>query len=68
MMLHQPVRLFPEREKSLGRQCFKFTNETEIGRYVTLSISVATYRLPQSGTANALIETSDQALYKAKEN
>jgi diguanylate cyclase (GGDEF)-like protein len=45
----------------------ELANETEIGHYVTLSVGAATYQFPGVGTANALIETSDQALYRAKE-
>jgi diguanylate cyclase (GGDEF)-like protein len=45
----------------------ELANETEIGRYVTLSIGIATYQFPGAGTTRSLIETSDQALYKAKE-
>jgi diguanylate cyclase (GGDEF)-like protein len=45
----------------------EIANESTLGRYVTLSIGVATYQFPGAGTANALVETSDQALYRAKE-
>jgi diguanylate cyclase (GGDEF)-like protein len=45
----------------------EIANESALGRYVTLSIGIATYQFPGAGTANALLETSDQALYRAKE-
>jgi diguanylate cyclase (GGDEF)-like protein len=45
----------------------ELANETELGRYVTLSIGIATYQFPGAGSANTLLETSDQALYRAKE-
>jgi diguanylate cyclase (GGDEF)-like protein len=45
----------------------EIANESALGRYVTLSIGIATYQFPGAGTANTLLETSDQALYTAKE-
>lgn len=43
-------------------------NETSIGQYATISIGIATYEFPNSSTLTTLIETSDRALYKAKQN
>jgi diguanylate cyclase (GGDEF)-like protein len=45
----------------------EIANDSALGRYVTLSIGIATYQFPGAGTANTLLETSDQALYTAKE-
>ena len=45
----------------------EIANESALGCYVTLSIGIATYQFPGAGTANTLLETSDQALYTAKE-
>jgi diguanylate cyclase (GGDEF)-like protein len=45
----------------------EIANESAFGRFVTLSIGIATYQFPGAGTANTLLETSDQALYTAKE-
>jgi len=43
-------------------------NETSIGQYATISIGIATYEFPNSGSLATLFEASDQALYKAKKN
>jgi predicted signal transduction protein with EAL and GGDEF domain len=33
-----------------------------------VSIGIAVYEFPQAGTPDALVETSDRALFKAKQN
>lgn len=43
-------------------------NETSLGQYVTISIGLTTYEFPNSGTLTTLLEASDRALYKAKQN
>jgi GGDEF domain-containing protein len=54
-------------EEACGTFFELVVNEGVLGRYVTLSIGIATYQFPGTGTANTLLETSDQALYMAKE-
>jgi diguanylate cyclase (GGDEF)-like protein len=41
-------------------------NETPIGRFVTISIGVATYEFPHEGNSGGLIKAADEALYQAK--
>lgn len=41
-------------------------NETPIGQFVTISIGVATYEFPHEGTSADLIQSADEALYRAK--
>jgi diguanylate cyclase (GGDEF)-like protein len=41
-------------------------NETPIGRFVTISIGVATYEFPHEGNSSGLIKAADEALYQAK--
>lgn len=41
-------------------------NETPIGKFVTISIGVATFEFPHEGTSAALIRAADNALYLAK--
>ncbi|MEO6815417.1 MAG: diguanylate cyclase [Edaphobacter sp.] len=41
-------------------------NETPIGRFVTISIGVATYEFPHGGNSGGLIKAADEALYQAK--
>jgi diguanylate cyclase (GGDEF)-like protein len=41
-------------------------NETPIGRFVTISIGVATYEFPHGGNSGSLIKAADEALYLAK--
>ena len=41
-------------------------NETPIGRFVTISVGVATYEFPHEGTSGGLIKAADEALYQAK--
>jgi len=41
-------------------------NETPIGLFVTISIGVATYEFPHEGTSADLIQSADEALYRAK--
>ncbi|WP_263358019.1 GGDEF domain-containing protein [Acidicapsa ligni] len=43
-------------------------NVTSIGHYATVSIGVAVFNFPQECPATALVEASDRALYRAKEN
>ena len=43
-------------------------NETPIGNFATVSIGIAVYEFPQAGSPAILIEASDRALYKAKQN
>jgi diguanylate cyclase (GGDEF)-like protein len=43
-------------------------NETSIGHFATVSIGIAVYEFPQAGSPAALVEASDRALYKAKQN
>lgn len=42
-------------------------NKTSTGDYVTLSIGIAVYEFPQSGSPGSLVEASDRALYEAKQ-
>lgn len=41
-------------------------NETPIGRFVTISIGIATYTFPHDGSSETLIKAADEALYRAK--
>ena len=41
-------------------------NETEIGRYISVSVGIATYTYPYKYSAMTLVEASDGALYEAK--
>ncbi len=41
-------------------------NETPIGRFVTISIGVATYEFPHQDNSGGLIKAADEALYQAK--
>lgn len=43
-------------------------NETSIGFFVTVSIGMAVYEFPQTGTPAALLDAADRALYIAKQN
>lgn len=44
----------------------KIRNETSTGLYMTLSVGIAVFELPQADTAD-IIEAADQALYRAKQ-
>ncbi|WP_263354374.1 GGDEF domain-containing protein [Acidicapsa acidisoli] len=46
----------------------KIKNQTEIGSLLSTSIGISTYVSQEVGSPAMLIETSDQALYKAKQN
>lgn len=41
-------------------------NETPIGRFVTVSIGIATFVFPHDGSSGSLIKAADEALYQAK--
>lgn len=41
-------------------------NETPIGQFVTISIGAVTYDFPHDGTSADLIQSADEALYRAK--
>jgi diguanylate cyclase (GGDEF)-like protein len=41
-------------------------NETPIGQFVTISIGCVTYDFPHNGTSADLIQSADEALYRAK--
>lgn len=43
-------------------------NETPTGPYVSISVGIATCYFPTNLTAHQLLETADQALYRAKKN
>ena len=43
-------------------------NETSIGNFTTVSIGIAVYEFPQTGSPAVLVEASDRALYMAKQN
>jgi diguanylate cyclase (GGDEF)-like protein len=45
----------------------KIRNETAIGLYASISVGISTYVFPELGSASLLVETSDRALYQAKE-
>jgi len=49
-------------------QELKIINKTEIGDLLSTSIGISTYVFPDAGSTAMLIEASDQALYKAKQN
>lgn len=46
----------------------QIVNKSAISDYVTISIGLATYEFPREGSSNNLLEASDQALYRAKNN
>lgn len=43
-------------------------NETSIGHFATVSIGIATWQVPTSDSPASLVEASDRALYRAKQN
>ena len=43
-------------------------NATALGDFITISIGIAVQELPETGAPASLIEASDRALYKAKQN
>ena len=49
-------------------QSLHIENETPIGKTVTVSIGIAVYEFPQQASTDDLVEASDRALYKAKQN
>jgi diguanylate cyclase (GGDEF)-like protein len=49
-------------------QSLQIENETPIGSIVSVSIGIAVYQLPQQAAPDDLVEASDRALYKAKQN
>jgi len=46
----------------------KIENETEVGKYLSISIGISSYTFPETGSPAALIDASDRALYKAKQS
>jgi diguanylate cyclase (GGDEF)-like protein len=48
-------------------RALRIQNETQIGKYLTISIGIACFTHTQIGTPECPIETADQALYKAKD-
>jgi diguanylate cyclase (GGDEF)-like protein len=51
-----------------GVRSLNIQNETSLGPFATISIGIAVYEFPQAGSPATLVEASDRALYKAKEN
>jgi diguanylate cyclase (GGDEF)-like protein len=49
-------------------QSLHIENETPIGKIATVSIGIAVHEFPQQSTTGDLVEASDRALYKAKQN
>ena len=43
-------------------------NETDIGKFLSISVGIASYAYPEAGLPAQLLEASDRALYKAKQN
>jgi diguanylate cyclase (GGDEF)-like protein len=46
----------------------KIQNDTEVGRFLSISVGIASYVFPEAGTPSQLIDAADRALYKAKQN
>jgi diguanylate cyclase (GGDEF)-like protein len=42
--------------------------DAALGQLTSISIGIATWRLPQGGSPGSLVEAADQALYRAKQN
>lgn len=44
----------------------KIENATDVGRHLSISIGIASYIFPETGSSVALIDAADRALYRAK--
>ena len=45
----------------------RLPNETEIGRFLSISVGISSYSYPEAGSPAQLLEAADRALYKAKQ-